>query len=167
VPVSRHTCRSDIPPVATIASNALQLCLVWFGSIMSAKEARIRSNLCLPWLIPQLKAFQLILCSRLRKRTATQRDWIIRTGRRPIRAVLVVLLQYGWRWANQSTSLPPVVSDFDGYQWEFCYPNVFQLTRLQYRAGLDCTTFSLNKAQRLVQLKKQPGYVIKGLNADF
>ena len=39
--------------------------------------------------------------------------------------------------------------------------------RLEYRAELDHTIFSLDKAKRLVQLKKQLDYVIKRMNADL
>ena len=45
--------------------------------------------------------------------------------------------------------------------------STFSTNHLQYRAELDRTIFSLDKAERLVELKKQRDYIIKRLNADF
>jgi len=44
---------------------------------------------------------------------------MIRTGRRPIRALPVASLRYGRRWASLSTSLLPAVSDSGEYQLGF------------------------------------------------
>jgi len=64
------------------------------------------------------------------------------------------------------TSSRPVVLDSGEYWWRF-FTSLFSTKRLQYRTQLDRTIFSLYKAQRLVELKKQRGHIIGRLNADF
>jgi len=65
-----------------------------------------------------------------------------------------------------SRSLLPGVPDSGDYQSGFV-TQTFSTNHLQYRAELDGTIFSLDQANRLVELKKQYDYVIKHLNPDF
>ena len=91
---------------------------------------------------------------------------MIRTGRRPIRALPVVLLRSGRRWASLSTSSLHAVLDSSEYQLG-PVTSTFSTNHLQYRAELDRTIFSLDKAKRLVELKNQRDYIIKRLNSVF
>ena len=65
---------------------------------------------------------------------------MIRTERRPIRTLPVVLLRYGRRWESLSTSLLFVVSDSSRHQSGFV-TQTFSTNRLKYRAELDSTVF--------------------------
>lgn len=68
------------------------------------------------------------------------------------------------RWESRFTSSPHVVSCFGTTAPN---PPVIRISANFYRAELDRTIFSLDKAKRLVELKKQRDYIIKKLNADF
>jgi len=59
-----------------------------------------------------------------------------------------------------------VVSGSGEYQPGFV-AQAFSTNPLQCRAELDRTTFSLDKAKRLIELKKPHDYIIKRLNIDF
>ena len=51
--------------------------------------------------------------------------------------------------------------------WDWFVTSTFSTNLLQYRAELDSTIFSLDKAKRLVELKKQHDNIVKRLNFDF
>ena len=93
---------------------------------------------------------------------------MIRTGKKLTKIPLGVLLPSVLRSTRtgQFKNLLPVASSFGMLLCIYSVGDHLRLT-IFYRTELDRTIFTLDKAKRLIELKKQRDYIIKRLNMDF